>query len=231
MLVLEWQDPHQGRGGFGGSTAEFIAVSHFLFPKWSIEELWQNYRSLFETENVIPSGVDLVAQKRGGLTRIQILGDPMKTSSTVQFLPVTRSLGRTEFWVLSAVHQKGRKVKTHEALAGASVEKALHDSGLRSALDEFECGWNAGNALQVGNAMKSYAQRLSELGLEVEQARRDREALSVVRGVLGVKGCGAGLSDVVLMCVDVAADQNVLSNKISDLNLELIHRSSVSFVE
>ena len=71
-------DPHQGRGGFGRSTAEYLAV--YLYNQFlktnredmsaeildDLEDVVQTYQS-FSGGDYKPSGADLVAQICGGL--------------------------------------------------------------------------------------------------------------------------------------------------------------------
>jgi hypothetical protein len=53
-----------------------------------------------------------------------------------------------------------------------------------------------------GGAVTRAALALAEAGLESPEARADREALCRLPGVWGVKGCGALLSDSVLVVVE-----------------------------
>ena len=50
--------------------------------------------------------------------------------------------------------------------------------------------------------MTAYADTLQGAGLEVEAAFRDRKALRLLPGVLGVKGAGALLSDAVIVMME-----------------------------
>jgi hypothetical protein len=65
LSTLAFRDPHQGRGGFGGSGAEFLAVWAYHQGKTSFQEkdCWQareDYRALASG-----SGVDVLTQAFG----------------------------------------------------------------------------------------------------------------------------------------------------------------------
>ena len=53
----------------------------------------------------------------------------------------------------------------------------------------------------------AWADELSVHGLESIFAHQVRKAFEAIPGVVGVKGCGAGLNDVFLVCVDQSLPQ------------------------
>ena len=56
--------------------------------------------------------------------------------------------------------------------------------------------------------MHDFVSEVFKQGLESEGAREDRLALERVGGVLAVKGCGAGLSDAVLVLLSQGGDSS-----------------------
>lgn len=70
---LHFFDPHQGKGGFGASGAQFIGVYQAIHSIQrticSIESLLKAYWEMFpQRTQVLPSGADLVAQIVGKIT-------------------------------------------------------------------------------------------------------------------------------------------------------------------
>jgi mevalonate kinase len=202
---LEFNDPLSGAGGFGASTAQFALIygamgAHAgwdLSAESSWREAWKLYRELTrkESEFKSPSGADLVGQWRGGLTWF----DPAVVTAD-NLYPCADFSG---LMVFSATGQAGRKVATHFHL------DSLTTDGFRQKLAPItEAGAQAirrGDLADLGLAMNDYAQALQSMGLEIAPTTADREALSQLPGVLGVKGAGAMQADAVLVLVDPAA--------------------------
>ncbi|MEO7241344.1 MAG: hypothetical protein ABIW85_00420 [Variovorax sp.] len=196
-------DPWNGAGGFGGSTAEFVLLYHALAEqtKWSLSAVGAHrmYRELTAGDPVPPSGADLVAQWSGGVVRF----DPVPGSIE----PRGAVFDWRKLLVFSATHQPGRKVATHEHLAvladhgfDGSAEPPLV-AVLRAILADFDQALSLSNTDDqvVGAALTRYAQVLSKAGFESPEASEDRRALCEIPGVLGAKGCGAMLTDAVIV--------------------------------
>lgn len=203
---LSYEDPHQGRGGFGGSTAEFILTYKWLSQSLGWDDsrnrwqaAWKVYRELTAGEPLPPSGADLVSQWRGGVS----LFDP-EDLYCVDLWPI---FDWSSVLVFSAAGLPGRKVATHEHLSSigsAGSGKALGDllvERLEDILLEGVRGVREGNHAILGHAMNDYADVLWESGLENASAHADRIWAKALPDVLGVKGAGAMLSDsmIVLM--------------------------------
>jgi hypothetical protein len=163
VRTLKWSDPHEGRGGWGASTAQFALVHAALRalnpvfgskarPDFGAgaeleelklqpqEELWKDpwkiYRSLHQDQEVVPSGADLVVQCVGGCIRWQ-------AEQGVQSLldrgdPVQQQLFFDNLLLFSAAGLPGRKVATHEHLA--SLKQRQVDS---EAWQRFESSLSA----------------------------------------------------------------------------------------
>jgi mevalonate kinase len=190
------RDPHQGAGGFGASTAAFALLYRELSEgrgwRLSTEAVWEKYRELHAGERIPPSGADLYTQWAGGV----ILFDPVHVSRSERLYPKSR----LELLVLSASRQPGRKVATHEHLSALDISDSF--SGLQSPLEAGIAAIRAGDAEALGEAFRDYGEVLGRLGLEIEETRRDREALSALPGVLGIKGTGALQADALVAILD-----------------------------
>lgn len=234
---LRWaiEDPYAGQGGFGASTAQFALAYGTLAREagWELSALGARrvYRELMAGDRLPPSGADLVAQWSGGMVRF----DPSRGEIASRF----DSLDWSKLWIFSAAGQAGRKVPTHEHLAriaqGRAVgrETALGSgffddellADLTAILARAELALGSRDAKAFGALMSEYARALAAKGLELEAARADREAMSALAGVLGVKGTGALLADAVIVLMDADAspeDARRMSQVAADRGLGLI---------
>src|SRR5207237_74228 len=73
-IEIEFEDPHEGAGGFGASSAQFALLYRALAERAGLEPsapaAWRRYRQLTAVgagEGLAPSGADLVAQWLGGI--------------------------------------------------------------------------------------------------------------------------------------------------------------------
>ncbi|MEK6577814.1 MAG: hypothetical protein AABZ55_01190 [Bdellovibrionota bacterium] len=203
LASFELVDQHRGMGGFGGSTAEFALVYLALAREnnWKRDwkTVWKLYRELMASEPVTPSGADLVAQWQGGV----VFFDP----SDGHCMDVWPLFDWSNLLVFSAGAIPGRKTATHEHLR--HLERSQFPKGQPTVLAGLETilidGLSAireNDGEKLGRAFDSYAQTLSAAGYEMDSAREDRLALRKLSGVLGVKGCGAMLSDGVILLLE-----------------------------
>ncbi|MCM2322581.1 MAG: hypothetical protein NDJ90_04910 [Oligoflexia bacterium] len=205
-LEMEFEDPFGAAGGFGGSTAQFALAYRALaeLEKWdaSWQKAWKLYRELTRgttKQGLPPSGADLVAQWEGGVVLFEGDEEPA---------PTARNLWKLFDWqdvlVFSATGQQGRKVATHEHLATLGDAARLRQLGeaLRAPLMKGIQAIRENHHVGLGSAMNEYAEALSSAGLEIPPAREDREALSRLPGVLGVKGAGALQADALLVLLE-----------------------------
>lgn len=192
LLEARFVDPHKGSGGFGGSTAEFaLAYASARGTAGGVTEMWNEY-CRFQPR---ASGADLAAQWNGGF----ILAHP--ETKTVEAISGERLLGR--WFVFSAAHQSGRKVKTHEhleALERADLSQLAKSEVLASGIEAAR----AGQFEPFARAVNEYAMLLRSMGFELPQTTEDRMALRDVRGVCAVKGTGAMQADAILVLGDPA---------------------------
>jgi mevalonate kinase len=218
-LQHSFVDPHQGAGGFGASTAQFALVyqkySRLAGFEASAMGARKLYRELMQDEALVPSGADLVAQWSGGV----ICFDPGE--ATIRSF--WRQFGWQDLLVFSASH---RKVATHDHLAGLADGgfSIARDSALISSLDEVVRHVIAApqDQASLGQALNEYADLLYQAGLELEAAHADREALSALPDVLGVKGTGALLADAVVVLIAPDAPREMIIEKARSRGLKLI---------
>jgi len=192
---LNFVDPHQGRGGFGASTAQFLAVYALLMWGNSVfhePQQFLDYRHLLETyykaawngQGLRPSGADLIGQLQGSLTFF----DKGQGQISVKSWPFED----LEFFVIHT----GNKVATHTHLQNLEhfpEEHLLKDFSLiRQAFEAADSG------LFV-NAINDYALTLKTLNFTCEETLKLLASVKSLNGVLAAKGCGALGADVIFV--------------------------------
>lgn len=208
FVPFAFKDPYEGRGGFGASTAQFIAAWRAAGnPLSETEVVWRAYRA--RAGQPRPSGADLVAQLTGEAVWVGFRDDGMALTVEAESSGL---LARMR--VYSATRIEGRKTATHEHLRSLGAEGVIAPAlraTLRAILSGARDALSREDGVALGRAMDDYAEALHAAGLEHAEAQRDRLALRKLPGVLGVKGTGARLSDavLVLMAADRAADADV----------------------
>lgn len=189
LTALEFVDPFQGAGGFGASTAEFLAVQE---KPWS-KETFLEYRELTGGR---PSGADLGAQMLEGI----VLSEPGRAEFTSYDWPFE---GLSLLWFRTP-----GKVKTHEHL------NALKEANLSVLVDLSERCIESFLAQQSGpfvGSLNSFTQALAEMNLQNEGALLLRARFMKTRGVLAAKGCGAMGADVFLVLCEKSAQRQIQS--------------------
>jgi len=192
-------DPLQGAGGFGASTAQFALVLKQVFPALRVQDVWRLYRELHADEQVAPSGADLFVQWEGGLQLWQGEG-----KGQALHLHPQRDF---EIAVIAAGHQPGRKVATHDhlpRLVEIQAGRASWMTGFSQAVEQTIQWVETPNGQALGAALSKVGQVLRSQGLEIAATTRDLHSLESVRGVLGAKGAGAIQADALVAVVDRA---------------------------
>ncbi len=222
LPALRWIDPHQAVGGLGGSTAQFALLFAEVFSRSkgqvSSVEVRRQYREILKQSSAgepLPSGVDLVAQWEGGV----VYFDP----ASEQVLSIWDNWDWSNLLIFSAAHQAGRKVLTHDHLAGlgALVATKARPQWVDALALELS-RWLQGEQSR-GLAMQNSAEILASQNLELRAAYEDRIALSKLAGVTGVKGSGALLADTVLVELNAdRADRAEIIARASERGLRLI---------
>lgn len=210
---FEMSDPHKGKGGFGRSTAEFLAAYTFKkikdaesnFDQVSndmsadLKLIIDEYR-LCAGSDYKPSGADLIAQMTGGLC----LYDGMNFTSEAKEWPF-------KGYNLLVFHT-GKKLKTHDHLKNLG-EKDFQD--LIPLLLRSLMALQGGKLKAFCEALDNYYDKLNEYGLSDSEVRKKVLELRQEPEVLCAKGCGAmGVDTVALIVQDSDFDRvNSLAKK------------------
>jgi mevalonate kinase len=196
---FHFEDPYRS-GGFGASTAQFAiayaAGAERLGLSRDWRRVWRLYRDLTGTEGTAPSGADLVAQLRGGVT----LFNPVSLSCA----DIWDEFDWSRLLVFAPNAQPDRKVATHVHLkeffaGGQKIDHTQLFSRLAAPLRKGLTAIERKSVYDLGAAMNWYADTLAENGLESRATFEDRRALGATSGVCGVKGTGAMQADVMLV--------------------------------
>ncbi len=194
-VTVQFTDPYAGAGGFGASTAQFFATYLYVLSrqdmlrnganlsdtqKWAIVE---DYRQLFEEENVQPSGYDLMAQMNKGLCLVN--GNQNKnTSVTWPFADLELHIFKTP-----------SKVNTHEHLQNLKISASTAKS-LSAAVDKTISALNKKDKQSFVAGIKEFTGVLEKSNWIAPATLELIRQWEVVPGVLAAKGCGALGADV-----------------------------------
>lgn len=208
-----WYGPSTGALGLGlgSSTAELAAAwSRQKIPAQA-DGLLTWYRQKFPKQ----SGVDLQVQ-------LQAMGEGLgvyEVEASRSIRKLTLGASARSLLVLKAPVQK--KLKTHEAL----------QSYTRAPLDDYKIRYLHGRMIHLlgldeingdWKILNEWCDELAKHGLETEWARSIRMGLSTLRGVAGVKGCGAGLNDQFLVALESRYDREGLEAWIEKEGLDVL---------
>ncbi len=189
-------DPHQGRGGFGRSTAEYLSV--YLYDLFlenqsdnfnqkildDLEDFVQTYQS-YAGSDYKPSGADLVAQVCGGLCWY----DGMNFIAEQLAWPFP---GYDIF-----IFHTGKKLATHEHLT------TLKNKDLRPLIPILlaaRTAFDQKNLKVFSESLNYYYDILGEMSLSDMRVQKSVHQLRKHPEVLAAKGCGAmGIDTVIVL--------------------------------
>lgn len=183
--------------GFGSSTAELIAANACVDQPWSGERLWAWYHEHFSPA----SGADLAAQyasaqEGNGFYHFQLAESRYRMS---------RIEMPKDFLENCIVYQApvSEKIPTHQELEkrkNQPIDGEASSPYVQKFLQLFDPA-----------ILTEWAESLAAAGCESAFAREVRLGFQAITGVRGVKGCGAGLNDVFLVCIDHTPSQKLPS--------------------
>lgn len=194
--LLDFQDPHQGRGGFGGSGAEFLSVCKMLkdCPNDPTAFAWFA-RNQYIQLKLPGSGADLLTQAFlanspfSGLVHIN-LKDQSLRKIPLRSLQVELHLFHTGKKLATHSHLSEKKEPPYSALASLT----------QAALEAFEKK-ESGRLIR---SISEYGETLKFAGLLAPHSRLALEDPALcVPNVLSAKGCGAMGSDVLLVATKI----------------------------
>lgn len=194
-VTLNFDDAYQGRGGFGASTAQFLAVYFFsayrknpqvdISQVLGLKDLLQTYyECAWSGVGYRPSGADLIGQYKGLLTFFEKKRDVVLTKNW--------PFEDIEFFLLHT----GNKVATHEHLKNLPD---FNESSLESAFAYFQNSFAQQSSDLFVRGVNEYAQALRDLNFTCPETLSLLREIGTLPGVRAAKGCGALGADVVMV--------------------------------
>lgn len=212
--TFTFKDPHDGGGGFGGSTSEYLGTYLKLQPEVQRREIMETYFSYFDTDKTSPSGADLCAQSFLEEGVLEYQKEPLAAFQHKWPFPDMKVL----------IFKTDQKVKTHEHLDELLMEN-LGELGNASeeAIEAFV------NKDQIGflNHVNEFTKEQAMRGLLAPESMKLIIEMSKIDGVLGSRGCGAMGADVLALFVQADRDEYIIE-QISKKDMGLTFVSSYS---
>jgi len=208
-LQCKWnfEDPHGGAGGFGGSTAEFISVYKTLKPDGDLFDLRERYFSFFKEPLRAPSGADLVAQYNDELGCMIYSKEPFKTEfQKWPFENIEILILKTNTKLVTHEHLESLKNLDFSKLGKCS------DAVIEAFVNEDESGFI--------DSLDKFSLIQSEIGLLNLDSFETAEVISQIDEVFTARGCGAMGADVIAVFVKKGSIDYVWK-QIMGLNREL----------
>ena len=197
--------------GFGTSTAELIAGAFSLDRKIpEMSSFWLRYRNQVRGA----SGADLAVQ----ISAMEGQGSLFEVYRKDRVESIGPNADKIAFMdsILIYGAPKTSKLMTHVDLAKVRLVPDLevldrHVDQIRNAIEKGD--------LELFSAFNDFADDLHRHGFETPFAHQVRSAIRGLDGVVGIKGCGAGLNDVFLVVVRDLSMKNQIQKTASDLGL------------
>jgi len=197
---IEFHDPHQGRGGFGASSAQFLFVQALttllessvsrVVAGLDVKALLHDYR---EFTGGRASGADLLAQASGQVVRV--------------VNEETAALNWPYADLDFAIVRTGQKISTHSHLAELNYEPLESLVGPATAVVET---FGFQPAEKFISELRNFSFKLRDLNLQASQDRL--EELERQPWCLVTKGCGALGADTLLVLFAAQNRDSVVSH-------------------
>lgn len=186
---IDFIDPHEGRGGFGASSAQFVMLYKLYLAitnkKFDINELLIEYRSL--SKGYMPSGADCIAQYFNQHTYFN--------AQKVEAEKIEWTFKN----VIISIFKTAVKISTHLHLISL---KRIDDGKLNDLNEYVQDTKNAicnGNAELFCSSIQKFYDILCSLGLVIGNTRQIIKKLLCNKEILAVKGCGALSADTIII--------------------------------
>jgi mevalonate kinase len=180
-------DPHHGAGGFGASSAEFIAA-YLCRNDVDITD-WDLMRRAYQvsckpSSSTLPSGYDVLAQYAGKIT---LIGEEGRWLDAIDwpFEELSFILARTKI-----------KIPTHDHLANLP---AFDCTSFNEITDFAQAALLDARCDDFLGAIVQYAQELEAAKLTCTETIEILNGVHQLPGILAAKGCGCLGADVIAL--------------------------------
>lgn len=189
---LIWQDPYQGQGGLGASSAQFLAV---YLASCRALRVQPNHKALLDAyyqcawrgEGLKPSGYDLWAQSQNRCVYI----------NREQHL--IKSYGWPFKDLAFLLLHSGQKLATHYHLKNARLPDSI--AQLAATVELARSAFEQVDSDKLVQAVNNYEQQLAGLGLVASYTQEHIRYFNAQPDIFAAKGCGALGADVLLLIV------------------------------
>lgn len=192
---LSFEDPYQGLGGLGASSAQFVgayqaycAIQAISFTQRGLLESYRQYA--VTKQGIIPSGYDVLAQ----------------TASKCVYINRNKKKFEVFEWPFKNLHfallHTGEKCQTHQHLASLT---AVPSADLAIIVQQAKTACIQQDACSFIDAINHYHHLLLALGLMSQGSNEKVQILRQHPGVLAAKGCGAMGADVIFVVLEKQA--------------------------
>lgn len=206
---LHWEDPYQGLGGLGASSAQFIGVyranAYLEGQPLDKDALLTVYQDItFDPKGIPPSGYDVLAQsaeQTDNTARCVYLNQ--RTNTYLSYPWPFADIG----YIL--VHTR-KKLATHQHLQSLHALKDVEELG--QIVDRAQTACDAQESKGFVQAIQDYHQALTKRAWVATHTLTYIQQLQSENDMLALKGCGALGADVILLLVDNSNMANTLQH-------------------
>ena len=200
---IDFFDPHEGKGGFGASGAEFLAVytaQHAIQKNidWLEKMLASYWGVVGATNGILPSGADLVAQACGS-ENADPQSDALLSSTIVYWHRAKKRLDNVT-WSFPDLRycliRSGYKCPTHQNIKKIPSHIV---SEMSQVVEEGYRALQSKNAAHFVDSVKNYADWMKKEGCLFEKTEELIQFLYRSNLIEVAKGCGALGADVILV--------------------------------
>lgn len=206
---VDFKDLHEGRGGFGASSSQFLfvyAIAEWWNNKllkegeWDLSSLLRHYRQLSATnQGITPSGGDLLAQLAGGICLVK--------PSQVTVEPMSWHFHGKDFFII----RTGQKINTHEHLMQIKLDRT---EALESLVQTALMAHQAREWPAFCESINAYYNELVQRGWVALWSQKMVSELRNWPEVEAVKSCGALGADTIILFFS-SENQSALTEKLT----------------
>ncbi|MBN9231216.1 MAG: hypothetical protein J0I93_10235 [Legionella sp.] len=211
---LNWNDPYQGIGGLGASSAQFLGVylaqcSQKNQTPRLFSMLSDYYTVAWSGKGLRPSGYDVIAQAQNRCVYIN------KKTGTIQSYDWT--FKNLSFFL---VHT-GNKLPTHEHLQKIALPEIT--PMLSACVDKAVHAMQSTDEQLFISCVNHYHELLTKFDLVTPASQKLIDALRSYPEVIGAKGCGALGADILLL-LTAKSDAEAFNKKLRAEGYQVIAR-------
>lgn len=198
-------DPHNSRGGFGASSAEWIFKHNINSKDINIADIRNKYlNSTWSGIGIAPSGVDVISQLVGGVFAIDLSN----------FKYVSTEWNFYDFFIV----RTGNKLKTYKHLENLN-DATQFDTLTKLSKKAFELFIKKNQ--KFFSCLEEFDLELNKLNLCLAESMSLKENICRIDGVIYARACGAMGADTMIVFSSAEYSSRVRKGLLN-LNLEIV---------